>query len=142
MREVVFDNGHVLRINVASFSEAKALFEAVTAELRGVPVTSQTQILTLFKDLFCTGFSSRAIDSAIWPCFARCTYGEGEGVFPKVTKATFEPEATRENYTRAYAEVLKENVGPFAKDLSYLLEQVSNAVESYQKSLSEEKPTT
>jgi len=142
MREVVFDNGHVLTVNVAPFSDAKLLFEAVAAELKGIPFSAGTDVLSLFKDLFCTGFSSRLVDAAVWPCMARCTYNAGDGANAKVTKSTFEPEAARVNYTRVVTEVIKENVGPFVKDLAYLLQQTSNAIESYQKSTSEEKLTT
>lgn len=142
MREVTFDNGHVLNVNVAPFTEAKNLFEAVASELKGIPFNSSTDVLSLFKDLFCTGFSSRLVDAALWPCMARCTYNAGDGANGKVTRTTFEPETTRINYTRVVTEVIKENVGPFAKDLAYLLEQVSSAIGNYQKSSSIENLTT
>lgn len=137
MREVVLDSGAILRVNPAPFSEAKALFEAVMAEMRVIPVTYNSDQISVFKDLFCMGFSSPLVDKRLWTCLARCTYdAEGTGANAKITMDAFEPEKNRADYVRVCAEVAEENLRPFLKDLSFLLKRVSDMIEKVRPSKS------
>lgn len=117
MKEVRLPSGAILKISVAPFAEAKALYQAILKELRTVQVNSKLDMAALYKDLACAGFSSSEIEAAIWRCLGRCTYNDGKGDF-KITEATFEPVKNRDDYLKVQVEVVKENVLPFVKSLS------------------------
>lgn len=111
-RKVKLPSGATLKIGVAPFADSKNLYQALLRELRGVNVAGEIDFRTLWKDLFCIGFSSPDVDAAMSPCLARCLYDE-----QKITDATFEPVKCREDYLRVLMEVARDNVDPFAKQL-------------------------
>lgn len=116
MREVKLPSGAVLKVAASPFAVSKALYQALLKELRAVPVSSKTDMASLYKDLFCVGFSSPAIEACLWECFKRCTYDCGKGEL-KIDEQTFEPVKNRDDYMRVCAEVAQENILPFAKSL-------------------------
>lgn len=116
MKEIKLPSGAVLKITPSPFQTAKALYQAVLKEGRSVEITAKTDMAALYKDLFCTGFSSPEIEKWIWECFKRCTYNSGNGDL-KIDADTFEPIKARDDYMSVCMEVAKENVGPFMKSL-------------------------
>lgn len=116
MREAKMPSGAVLKISLAPFAASKALYQALLAELRGIPMAAGMDRGNMFKDLFCTAFASPHIEAALAECFKRCTYNAGKGDL-KIDDQTFEVAAAREDYTAVCIEVAKENVSPFAKSL-------------------------
>lgn len=116
MKEIKLPSGAVLKITPSPFKAAKALYQAILKEGRGVEVSTKTEMSTLFKDLFCTGFSSPQIEECLWACFQRCTYNGGNGDL-RISDDTFEPIQARDDYFTVCVEVAKENVGPFVKSL-------------------------
>jgi len=113
MIEKIMPSGAVLKITPAPFAEAKALYQAVLEELRGVNLDPNAEIDTnLFKDIFCVGLSSKKIETALAACMKRATYKD-----LKIDDQTFEPLEARQDYVLVCFEVAKENIAPFAKSL-------------------------
>ena len=116
MTELKLPSGATLKINVAPFNESKALYQAVLEEVKLVNVSSDTDMMSLFKNLACAGFASKKIESCLWECFKRCTYDSGNGDM-KIDKDTFEPIEARGDYMSACIAIAKENIFPFVKSL-------------------------
>lgn len=112
MREVQLSSGRVFKVAPGSFSESKALYQALLEELKGIKIESQTQLASVYKDLFCSGFSSSKVEEKLWPCMMRCLYAQH-----KITQETFEAVEAREDFTEICLEVVKENINPFLKHL-------------------------
>lgn len=113
MREVQLPSGATLKITPAEFPVAKALYQAVLREVRGINGADMKDIL---KEVFCAGFSSPQIEACLWDCFKRCLYNSGGGDL-KITPDTFEPVERRGDYMKVCTEVAKENITPFVKSL-------------------------
>lgn len=137
MKEVICPSGAVLKIGHTPFEESLALNEAVIEELKTVSISSETEMATLYKELFCIGFSSKKIKAALWVCLSRCTYNSGNGDL-KIDKGTFDPVNTRQDYATVCMEVAKENITPFTKTHSVAFFQVLESL----KSSPELKPQT
>lgn len=116
MREVKLPSGALLKVAAAPFTPAKALYQALLREAKGVQISSNTEIPVLYKDIFCAGFSSQEVEKCMWECFKSCLYNSGAGDF-RITDQTFEPVAARDDYISVCVEVTKENVLPFGKSL-------------------------
>lgn len=116
MREVKLPSGAVLKIGAAPFAVAKALYQAVLNELKAIQIDSKTQVASIYKDLFCVGFSSKEIEACLWECFKKCTYNDGRGDL-RIDDQTFEPIERRDDYMQVCMEVAKENILPFGKSL-------------------------
>jgi hypothetical protein len=116
MREITMPSGAILKVAPAPFSDSKALYQALLKELKAVSVTSTTEIATIVKDAICLAYSSPQIEAILWKCMERCTYDTGKGAL-KIDQNSFEPVECRDDYLLACAEVVKENVLPFAKSL-------------------------
>ncbi len=109
-------SGAVLKIQASPFGIAKALYQSLLKELKSLPLTSNTEFATVYKDLFCAGFSSDDIEAKLWKCFERCTYNAGAGDL-KIDADTFEAVERRQDYIKVCMEVAKENTFPFVKSL-------------------------
>lgn len=116
MKKVKLPSGATLTITLAPFAVSKALYQAMLKEAKGVAVDSKTEMVALYKDFFCVGFSSPEIEKTLWECFQRCTYDGGKGDL-KIDSDTFEPAEARDDYWTVCMEVAKENVLPFTKSL-------------------------
>ena len=102
-----------LKITLSPFSISKALYQAVLVELRALTLAPNTELdMAFFKDLVCTGFSSKAIEAALWKCMERATI---DGL--KVSEESFEPADRRGDYPVVFFEVARENIAPFVKSL-------------------------
>lgn len=114
MKDITLPSGVVLRIGQTPFAISKALYVAFMAEAKGLKLDMNAQVdFNLLKDMFCTAFSSSAIDACLEKCLERCLY-DGK----KITSETFEPEATREDYLSVCYEVAYANLLPFSKNLT------------------------
>lgn len=117
MRKVALPSGAELTINPAPFADSKNLYQALLKELKEVKIDTQMEVVELYKNLFCVGFSSQEIETYLWKCLERCQYDNGKNGPLKIVQDTFEPVEAREDYTTVLAEVVKENVLPFGKTL-------------------------
>lgn len=131
MKEVTCPSGAVLKILPSPFAAAKALYQAVLREARGIDISSATELPTLYKNLFCAGFSSPEIDRCLWECLKRCTYNKGDADH-KITDQTFEPLEARDDYMVVCLEVAKANILPFAKSLYAEYQRVLSTAQSTQ----------
>lgn len=116
LKEVKLPSGAVLKVVPADFEVSRNLYQAVLEEVRPLHVTATTDVASLYKDLFCLGFSSKKIESCLWDCFKKCQYCDKRGDL-KIDKDTFEPIEARDDYMTVCMEVAKENIGPFVKSL-------------------------
>ncbi len=112
MREVELPSGATLKVSPSTFANSKALYQAMLSELHEVKVDLAPNFADLIKEVFCRGFSSQRIESALWKCFPSCLYG-----LSKITEETFEPVEARGDYMKVCMEVARENVDPFFKSL-------------------------
>jgi len=113
LKTVKLPSGAVLKITPSPFADAKALYQAILEEARGLKLDPLSEIdVNLWKDLVCVGFSSKKIEAALAKCMERATYND-----LKMDKDTFEPVAARDDYLTVCLEVTKENVMPFMKSL-------------------------
>lgn len=110
--DISLSTGRKLMVGDVPFPAARALFQALLDEGRGVSINSQSDMLALCKDLLCTSFASKKIEAALWECMKRCTY---EGL--KIDDKTFEKAEAREDYVEICFEVALEVVRPFTKSL-------------------------
>lgn len=115
-KEVKLPSGAVLGIEPARFEEAQALYESILKEAKGIMISSKTDMASVYKDIFCVGFSSKEIKDCLWVCFKKCSYNSGKGDL-KIDKDTFEPVEARQDYMMVCMEVAKENLAPFVKSL-------------------------
>lgn len=141
-REVKLPSGALLSIQPASFPVSKALYQAILRELGGVRLGSDDLLTSLYKDLFCVGFSSLPIEACLWECFKRCTYAANGTAHMRIDKDTFEPIEARDDYITVCTEVARDNVAPFVKSLYAEYKAASVEVESFLKSKPETKVTS
>lgn len=110
-------SGASLRITLSPFSVSKALYQAVLKELKAVKMDTTMEVGSLFKEVFCSAFSSHEIEKCLFECFKRCTYSINSGPHLKIDDTTFEAEESRQDYMSVCMEVAKENLLPFLKGL-------------------------
>jgi hypothetical protein len=112
-REVKLPSGRVLKITPAPFIEARALYQVLLEEARGLRLDPQADVdVNLYKDLFCVALSSRKVEACVWECMKRATIDD-----VKITNDTFEKVEHRDDYIMACFEVAQDNVQPFMKSL-------------------------
>lgn len=116
MREVKLPSGAVLEVSPSPFAVSKALYQALLKEARGLNISTKAELQSVYKEIFCAGFSSPEIEECLWECFSRCIYRDKRGAL-KIDADTFEPVEARDDYMKVCLEVAKENVLPFAKSL-------------------------
>ncbi len=105
-------SGVILTVTPAPFADAKALYQALLADLREVSIAGSSGFSDMMKEIFCRGFSSPRVEATLTKCFERCLYGDR-----KIDKDTFEPSEARGDYVRVCTEVVRVNVEPFMKGL-------------------------
>jgi hypothetical protein len=125
-KKVILPSGAELMITLSPFAVSKALYQAVMEEGKSIKVDTQAEVYDLVKNIFCTGFSSKKIESCLDECMKRVTYNGR-----KVDNDTWEPVEARGDYITATYEVAKENILPFLKNLyaeySVVLEMLQKA---------------
>lgn len=135
MTEVTLPSGAILQITLSSFPVSKELYQTILEEFKHLNLDGEKEIdPNLFKDIFCTGFSSKKIEKCVWKCMEKAVYNK-----LKIDENTFEPEEARQDYTTVLMEVAKANVNPFLKSL---YAQYSKVLEILQKPRASERPTT
>lgn len=117
MQVVQLKSGATLKLNLSPFAISKTLYQSILREARGISITNETDMASLYKDLFCIGMASPEVEKNLWECFKRCTYDNGSSGDLKITEDTFEPAEAREDYTQVCIEVAKANLLPFVKSL-------------------------
>lgn len=128
MKELSLPSGRKLKIQLAPFAESKALYQAVLEECKSLKIDKDADLdVNLFKDLFCSSFSSPKIEAALNKCLARCIY-DGERL-TDLDKA-FEPEEARQDFLPVCYEVAMENIGPFVKSLFARFSQVAEMLKA------------
>jgi hypothetical protein len=120
VREVKLPSGAVLKVNSAPFGVSKELYKSILSESKQIEFSSTTDFAQVFKDLFCSGFSSDRVEAAMWKCMERCLYND-----LKIVPDTFEPVEAREDFVPVCMEVGKENLFPFMKNLFAVYEEIS-----------------
>lgn len=111
--DLTLPSGARLKITLAPFTISKALYQAMLEELKGLKLDPQAEIdANLFKDIFCVGFSSKKIEAALHDCLKRVLYND-----VRISDATFEDPAAREDYLPVLLEVARINIRPFTKNL-------------------------
>lgn len=128
MKEVDLPSGAKLSILSIPFAEAKALYQAILEEGKGIAFDSSVDIASLVKQLFCAGFSSKKVDACLSICLSRCTYNS-----LKIDKDTFEPLEARSDYSIVCIEVIQDTVAPFMKGLYAEFARLLSAMQSSQK---------
>lgn len=116
MKEIKLPSGAILKIGTTPFSVSKALYQAILEEMKGISLSSELQLNEIIKNIFCVGFSSKKIETALQECLKRCTYNAGNGDL-KIEESVFEPLEAREDYSLVCVEVTVENIRPFMKGL-------------------------
>jgi len=126
MHEIILPSGATLSIGEVSFAEAKNLYQAILKEAKLIEYKGAQELPELFKQVLCVGFSSAAIETALWGCLPRCLYN---GL--KIDQKTFEPVAARSDYLVICVEVMQDVCGPFMKSLFAELQRLSQTVETF-----------
>ncbi len=123
MKDIQLPSGAVLKIHLAPFVDAKALYQAVLGELKDIDFNANLDVTSVFKDIACLGFSSRKIEDALNQCMKRCLYND-----MKIDKDTFEPEEARQDYPVVCIQIAQENIAPFMKSLFAAFGEVTQKV--------------
>lgn len=128
MEEIKLPSGAVLSVSLPDFETAKALYQAVAEEVRGLKVDANTEIdANFWKDLFLTFISSKKIEACLWKCMGQALYN---GL--KIDKDSFEKEDARDDYFMVCYEVGKKSILPFSKSLyakySHILGTLKNSL--------------
>jgi hypothetical protein len=114
---VTLPSGAELTIQLAPFTDAKALYQAFLEDIKALKWDAGTEMDTNFiKDILCVGLASKKFETCLWKCMERALYGGS-----KISPATFEAEEARQDYVSVCFEVAKENIMPFMKALMPLL---------------------
>lgn len=113
MKEVTLPSKRILKISLAPFRDSRDLYQAVLEEAKGLKLDPNADVdVNLYKDLFCTAFSSKKIELALWKCVTRAVIDD-----LKISEDTFEKIEHRDDYMTTLMEVAKENLLPFMKSL-------------------------
>lgn len=132
MKEVELPSGAKLKISLAPFADAKALYKAFLKEVKEIEIKSQMEMANVYKNILCGALSSPEIESCVIACLKRCTYTEGDKGELRFDDKTFEPQNRWQDYTVVCFEVMKENLDPFLKDLSVQLEKMFSVMNAFQ----------
>lgn len=127
MKEIKLPSGAMLRIGTIPFGEAKALYQAILLEAKDLKISNTSEIAEILKNLICSGFSSKGIESALNICLKRCTYND-----LRIEESTFEPISARSDYTTIWMEVVEEAITPFTSGLSAGLKRLSALMQNTQ----------
>jgi hypothetical protein len=124
MKSIKLPSGAELKVTLAPFSVGKAFYQVCLQEIKSMRLDDNAEIdANLYKDFFCTGFSSTKVDLALQPLIKNALYND-----LRITDDLFEPEEARQDYMFVCFYVAKENLLPFTKALtqqySVLLEQL------------------
>jgi hypothetical protein len=128
VKEVKLPSGSTVSFNdpPAPWEESQALYEALLEEGKRVRVSDADEIFNVMKDVFCTAYASRSVKMAMKPLLARVLYNGA-----KITDATWEPVAAREDYYDLITEVAKENIAPFVKPLMQQFSPILAKIRSF-----------
>lgn len=122
-------SGASLRINIASFTDGRALYQSILREMKILKISEDQDIdVNLLKDMFCILLSSEEIEKKILVCANKALYND-----IKITEETFEPVEAREDYIECLYHVALENIRPFGKALIAEYKDVFDKITGGQK---------
>lgn len=130
MKEINLESGSVLKIGIVPFEDAKALYQVILDEAKGVRFSSQAEVGNVIKDFFCIGFASKKVELALWNCFKRVQYCDKRGEL-KIDKDTFEPMEARADYIEVCTLVTTEVLSPFSKGLYAAFKTLFEKADTY-----------
>lgn len=116
MREITLPSGAILKIQPATFAEAKDLHQAILEEIKQIRYDGPFHSFNFFKEAICSLFSSKNVQKYLEKCLKRCLYNDF-----RIDDSTFEKKETWVDYTDVLHEVGKENIDPFMDRLCALL---------------------
>jgi len=116
MREIILPSGAVLKIQPASFAEARNLYQSVLEELKKIRYEGEFFSFNFFKDAMCALFSNKKVEICLDQCLRRCLYNDF-----KIDEKTFEKKETWVDFVDVCHEVGKENIDAFMESLCALL---------------------
>lgn len=122
--EVTLPSGKILKVTAAPFAEAKDLYESMLEQLSDLKIESNTEMLAIYKDLFCKTFSNKRVAKALEACLKRSTYDN-----KRIDDTVFEPLDAREDYILVLWEVAQHNLAPFMKNLSAVFSLMAEKVQ-------------
>ena len=132
-------SGTKMGIEIASWGVVGILRRALAKEMKAVDIQLSDSVLGAalskdpraimaalggsdvngLKNIVMQLLGSQEVEEAVFMCMVKCTLQpEGEAV-QKITAATFEPEARREDFIPAAVEVIRQNLTPFIKSLNF-----------------------
>lgn len=120
MESKTMPSGAILDMTLADFEIGYNLVKAVSKEIEGLRLQSGTADMELIKNVIMRVIYADGINSALKPCFERCTYNK-----KKITSATFEDENSRGDYLSVVKEVLVYNLTPFFKNINSLFTDIT-----------------
>lgn len=136
-REVTLPSGAVLTIQPAPFADARDLYQALMEEGKGLKLDPTAEVdVNFWKDLFCTGLSSKKVEQKLWKCMEKVLINK-----LRVTTETFEPVEARDDYFTVLMEVATENISPFTKSLYVKYADILRQITSFQASKSQTTPS-
>lgn len=128
--DILLPSGSKLKVTLAPFVVARALYQAVLEELKTFHIDGNDEFdINFFKDLFCTGFSSKKIEGCLDECLKRVLYNDR-----KVTLETWDDVKAREDYFDVLLEVARVNLAPFTRNLLSRYQGILENVDSFLKS--------
>lgn len=114
MRKIQLESKREFHFALASFSDARALYQLVAKEVKGVKVSKDLEVASVVKDIVLSLISSEEIAQKAMECSVKCLYGADKD---KVNDDLFEDEKAREDYIEIMTIVIMENIKPFTKTL-------------------------
>lgn len=126
--EIKLESGATLKISVAPFLDAKALFDSCMEELKSVDVSSERDMASVIKDIACVALSSKKIEKAIMKCAERATYN---GL--RISFETFEDVSARRDYLEVIQKIAEKNLEPFTSALAARLSDLMGRLSAFQK---------
>lgn len=118
MQKLIGKSGKEIVINPAPWKDAKELKRAIEAAAATVKIPTKISAddISGLLNIALLVDSSKEVESALWPCLIRCTRNN-----MKITEETFDDTEARKDYYEIIAACVKENFGPFAADLFFML---------------------
>jgi hypothetical protein len=111
-REFTLPSGRILVIECAPWRDSEEIVKTVAAEGKTLPMNSDSDHFSLFKDVICSCIDSPRMEKALKKCFEHCTIDK-----TVINDDTFAKVEHRGDLYSARLEVALDNALPFVKPL-------------------------
>lgn len=130
MKEFITQNLATVKINIASFSEAIILKNAIQKAFveSGVRIKTEDNLEDILNLIMALD-SNESVNKAIFRCLSRCLYNN-----IRITEELFEDEKIREDYYEIIFGCLEVNLKPFIKALFFKLKELQTLIPKTQES--------